>query len=188
MFIRSERLFLRPGWPEDWEELLTSIGDEAVVRNLAKAPWPYTAEDARGFAARPQDSRCPHFFVTVPTSSEPARIIGSVGLGVNDGEIELGYWIARDWWGRGYATEAARAVLKLAKTLGHRRISAGHFTDNPASGRVLIKVGFKPTGEVRSRFSLARGSEAPAVIHALTLGEPSDCDGGCDPDMAMRVA
>ena len=126
--------------------------------------------------------------MTVPTSSEPARFIGSVGLGVNDGEIELGYWIARDYWGRGYATEAARAVLKLAKTLGHRRISAGHFTDNPASGRVLTKVGFEPTGEVRSRFSLARGSEAPAVIHALTLGEPSDCDGGCDPDMAMRVA
>ena len=47
MFIRSERLFLRPGWPEDWQELLSRIADESVVRNLAKAPWPYTADDAR---------------------------------------------------------------------------------------------------------------------------------------------
>ncbi len=188
MFIRSERLFLRPGWPEDWEELLAGIGDEAVVRNLAKAPWPYTADDARWFSSKPQDQRCPHFFVTVPTSSEPARIIGGVGLALSDGEIELGYWIARDSWGRGYATEAARAVLRLARMLGHRRISAGHFADNPASGRVLNKVGFKPTGEVRPRFSCARGSEAPAVIHALELGLPSDCDGGGDPDMAMRAA
>ena len=188
MFIRSERLFLRPGWPEDWQELLAGIGDEAVVRNLAKAPWPYTADDARWFAARPQDPRCPHFFVTVPSSLEPARIIGSIGLGLNDGEIELGYWIARDHWGRGYATEAARAVLRLAGILGHRRITAGHFTDNPSSGRVLRKVGFEPTGEVRPRFSLARGCEVPAVIHALSLHDSSDCDGPDVPGLAMRVA
>ncbi len=188
MFIRTERLFLRPGWPEDWEELLAGIGDEVVVRNLAKAPWPYTVADARWFAARPQDPRCPHFFITVPTSAEPAQIIGSVGLGVNDGEIDLGYWIARDHWGRGYATEAARAVLRLAAMLGHRRIGAGHFTDNPASGRVLAKVGFVPTGEVRPRFSLARGSEVPAVIHALTLDQPCECDGEGDSDRTMRVA
>ncbi len=188
MFIRSERLFLRPGWPEDWEELLAGIGDEAVVRNLAKAPWPYTADDARWFSSQPQDPRCPHFFVTVPTSREPARIIGGVGLALNDGEIELGYWIARDSWGRGYATEAARAVLRLARTLGHSRISAGHFADNPASGKVLRKVGFAPTGELRPRYCVARGSDVPAVIHALTLGQPSDCDGGDKPDMVMRVA
>ena len=95
MFIRSERLFLRPGWPEDWEELLGRIGDEAVVRNLARAPWPYTADDARWFASQPQDSRCPHFFVTLPTSSAPAELIGCVGLAESDGEVELGYWLAR---------------------------------------------------------------------------------------------
>ena len=80
MFIRSERLFLRPGWPEDWEELLAGIADEAVVRNLAQVPWPYTAEDARDFLRQPQDPRCPHFFVTLPTGSAPAEIIGGVGL------------------------------------------------------------------------------------------------------------
>ena len=52
MFIRSERLFLRPGWPEDWQELLGQIDDESVARNLAQVPWPYTAEDARQFASQ----------------------------------------------------------------------------------------------------------------------------------------
>ncbi len=185
MFIRSERLFLRPGWPEDWQELLAGIGDEAVVRNLAKAPWPYTADHARDFAGKPQDARLPHFFVTLPSSSAPARIIGSVGLDRNeDGVVELGYWIARDHWGRGFATEAARAVLSLARTLGHRLVTAGHFTDNPASGRVLSKIGFKPTGEVRPRYCLSRGEKVPAVVHAAELGEPSDCDD----DMVARAA
>ena len=65
MFFRSERLFLRPGWPEDWQELLAQIADEAVVKNLAKAPWPYSADDARWFAAQEQDKRLPHFFAII---------------------------------------------------------------------------------------------------------------------------
>lgn len=169
MFIRSERLFLRPGWPEDWEELLTQISDEAVVRNLARAPWPYTAEDAKEFAQRPQERLLPHFLVTLPTA-EGARLIGSAGLGSDGRDVELGYWIAREHWGRGFATEAARAVLGLALALGHERVVAFHFADNPASGRVLAKAGFRPTGEKGMRFSLARGGEAPALRYAIDLG------------------
>lgn len=188
MFIRSERLFLRPGWPEDWEELLSRIADEAVVKNLARAPWPYTAQDARLFAQRQQDARCPHFFVTLPTSSAPAEIIGCVGLAHDGEEVELGYWFARPHWGKGYATEAARALLGLARTLGHRRLVAGHFIDNPASGRVLRKIGFRPTGSVRERFSLARGHAAPSVEHALELGGSDNCDGTGDAGPVMRAA
>ena len=184
MFIRSERLFLRPGWPEDWQELLARIDDEQVAKNLAKVPWPYTADDARWYASQPQHPRCPHFFVTLPTSSEPARIIGCVGLALDEGEVELGYWFARDSWGKGYATEATRAVIGLARTLGHRKLVAGQFVDNPASGRVLRKAGFKPTGQVRKRFSLARGCDVDSVEHGLELAEPGNCD---DP-ATMRVA
>ena len=57
MFIRSERLFLRPAWAEDWADVLAAISDEAVLRNLARAPWPYRAEDAQWFVNRPQDLR-----------------------------------------------------------------------------------------------------------------------------------
>ena len=186
MFIRSERLFLRPGWPEDWPELLARIGDEGVVKNLAKAPWPYTEGDARTFAEKPQDARCPHFFVTLPTSTAPAELIGCVGLASDGKEIELGYWFGREHWNRGYATEAARAVLRLARTLGHRRIVAKHFTDNPASGRVLAKLGFSATGEVIPSYSLARGCAAPAQVHTIEFGASSDCDG--DLVEGMRAA
>ena len=79
MFIRSERLFLRPGWPEDWSELHGQVADEAIVRNLAKAPWPYTAEAAREFASLPQQPRYPHFMITLPTG-EGSRLIGAIGL------------------------------------------------------------------------------------------------------------
>ena len=186
MFIRSERLFLRPAWPEDWEELLGVIAAEAIVRNLARAPWPYGPDHARDFAARPQDSRLPNFFVSTASNGE---LIGSVGLGRDDeGRTELGYWIARNHWGKGYAPEAARAVLRLARTLGHRRLVAGHFIDNPASGRVLAKVGFRPTGAINRRFSLGRGHEVESVEYATDLGAASDCDGAGDTWAAMRAA
>jgi RimJ/RimL family protein N-acetyltransferase len=186
VFIRSERLFLRPAWPEDWEELLGLIADEKIVRNLARAPWPYRPDHARDFTARPQDQRLPNFFVSTAANGE---LIGSVGLGRDDeGRTELGYWIARPHWGNGYAPEAARAVLRLAKTLGHRRVVAGHFVDNPASGRVLAKVGFRPTGVINKRFSLARGCEVESVEYATDLGAASDCDGADDSWAAMRAA
>lgn len=174
MFHRSERLFLRPAFPEDGEAILAGIGDEGIVRNLARAPWPYSLHDARAFAERPQDPRLPHFLVTLPGHG----VIGSAGLGAHvtesGAEPELGYWIARDHWGRGYATEAAGAVLRIARTLGHRRLTAGHFTDNPASGRVLRKLGFVPTGRIARRYSCGRGEMAESAEYALDLGAGED--------------
>lgn len=189
MFIRSERLFLRPGWPEDWEEALDLLNDEAVVRNLATAPWPYTDEDARAYIARPRERLLPHFFITLPCS-DGAKLIGSIGLGRDGDEVELGYWIARAHWGQGYATEATRAVLRLAGALGHGRIVASHFADNAASGRVLEKAGFRAIG-TRLRYSAGRGGEAPAVVHAVSLDAPLGSGGdGSDSDgaAAMRAA
>ena len=170
MFHRSERLFLRPAFPEDCGAILAGIGEESIVRNLARAPWPYTMDDARNFAALPQDMRLPHFLVTVPGKG----VIGSAGMGEHEGEPELGYWIAREHWGQGYATEAAGAVLQVARALGHRRVVAGHFVDNPASGKVLRKLGFVPTGRPGKRFSLARGCMVESIEYALDLEADMD--------------
>lgn len=167
MFHRSERLFLRPPFPEDWQAILLRLNDEEVARNLGRAPWPYGEADARSFAAMKQDPRLPHFLVTLPG----VGVIGSAGLGEHDGRPEIGYWIGRDFWGQGYATEAGRAVISIARTLGHRRLTAGHFVDNPASGKVLRKLGFRATGQVRQRHSLARGGEVASVEFELDLGE-----------------
>ena len=76
----------------------------------------------------------------------------------------MGYWIAREHWGRGFATEAATALLAIADTLGIERLEASYFSDNPASGRVLEKLGFKPTGLRAPRYSCARGGETEAVL------------------------
>lgn len=177
MFMRSERLFLRPGWPEDWRDLLDRIADEAVVRNLATAPWPYGEEHARAWLAERSEPLLPRLLVTLPGGSG-AELLGCVGLHRADSDIELGYWIARRHWGRGYATEAVRALLSLARAIGHGRIAAYHFTDNAASGRVLTRLGFRPNGRCGPRYSLARGSLADAVGWDIELGDGLDGDGG----------
>ena len=183
MFIRSERLFLRPGWPEDQDELVSQMADEHVVRHLARAPWPYTADDARSFLAQSQDSRLPHFLITRPHGGG-SELIGGVGLSGHRGEVNLGYWIGRQHWGQGFAREAASALLRLAETLGHGRIVAHHFIDNPASGRVLKAVGFRPTGRTMPLFSAGRGESAPGRECAIELG---GCGGlGDDDKSGMR--
>lgn len=188
MFIRTERLFLRPGWPEDWRDIEAGITDLGVIRNLSSPPWPYTEDHAREFAARTQEHKAPHFLVTLPDNRE-AGVIGVTGLARRDNGIELGYWFAREHWGQGYATEAARAVVGLARTLGHHRLNSGHYLDNPASGRVLAKVGFRPTGEIDQHHNPARGVTVPVRRMAIDL--TSSDDGGSDgePDMPrLRAA
>lgn len=178
MFIRSERLFLRPAWPEDCEELIALVTDESVARDIATTQWPSSVEDARRFITRPGDRLLPHFFITLPTA-DGARPIGSIGLFRDAEDVELGYWIGRRHWGQGYATEATRAVLGLARAIGHRRIFATHFADNAASARVLEKTGFRRTSRSNSR----KGIAAPSVTFAVDLGEP--CTGE---DPVMRAA
>ena len=183
MFIRSERLFLRPGWPEDWTELLGVIGNEAFVRKLARGTSPYTMGDAIAAARRPQGKLLPHFFVTLPTG-EGAKLIGSIWLDQVEDEVELGYWIGRGFCGQGYATEAVHAVLGLAAMLGHRRICAVHFPGNPASRRVLEKAGFRPTREREMRVSLEQG----AVVACAGDGLEIIGSGVVEDNQLMRAA
>jgi RimJ/RimL family protein N-acetyltransferase len=178
MFHVTQRLLLRPAWPEDWEALFGGIADQGVVRNLARAPWPYLPEHAREFVARGQDPRMPNFLMTLP-GPQGSQIIGSIGFGETTSGVEIGYWIARPYWGQGYATEAGRGLLEVARLLGFERLEAGHFLDNPASGRVLRKLGFQPTGKVAKRFSCARGEEVDCALFALDLDEVD-----CTPQMA----
>jgi len=165
MFARTERLMLRPGWTEDAPALARAIGERAIVRNLAMAPWPYELADAERFLAREPDPLLPDLLMFVRTRGAP-RLIGGMGLHRDAaGEAELGYWIARPYWGLGFATEAGRAVVALAhRSLKLPRIVAGHYLDNPASGRVLRKLGFRPTGEIARRRSLGRAAEVPCAL------------------------
>ena len=179
VFHRSERLLLRPIWPEDWQGVLAGIADEGVVRNLARAPWPYEEKDARAFTALPIDPMCPRFIIT---RARDAAVVGCIGIDplppgeADPATVELGYWIARQHWGQGFATEAGRAVLSIARTLGYQRVVGSHFLDNPASGKVLEKLGFQPTGRVVERHSCARGENAPTAEYAIELAVTEACD------------
>lgn len=172
MFAVTKRLLLRPGWSDDAPAMARAIADEQIVRNLARAPWPYGLEDAQKHLAAMASAKLP---VMLITKRDNAEIVGILGFDRMDtGEIELGYWIARKHWNRGYATEACRAALDIIKMLGFDRVVAGHFADNPASGRVLRKLGFVPNGETVMRHSCGRGEEAEVLMYALDLGEVAD--------------
>ncbi|RYY24816.1 MAG: N-acetyltransferase [Sphingomonadales bacterium] len=177
---------LRPAWAEDAPILAQAIGHEEVVCNLARAPWPYPIEAAETFAGsfdNPGEAK----FLAFEHIDGQLRLIGGMGVSaLKDEPHELGYWITPDAWGRGYATEAAAGVLRAAKATGVRRVTAGHFIDNPASGRVLRKLGFRPTGRIVPTYSRGRGAEVPAARYALDLAE-DDHLGGIDPDARMAA-
>lgn len=174
MFARTDRLLLRPGWAEDAPALARAIADEAIVRNLSTAPWPYGVAEAKAFLAAPRDPVLPGFLITERTGAAP-RLIGACGFGRrSSGAVELGYWIARGHWNRGLATEAGRALVEIARTLKLRQLEASHFVDNPASGRVLEKLGFSATGLSAERHSCARNGEAMSRLFRLVLGEEAE--------------
>lgn len=169
MFLRTERLFLRPAWIEDSAELARAIGHQAIARMLARVPWPYGIEDARNWISASRDPSLPNLLVTLP--DEGGRIVGGCGLHLNEGQVEAGYWIEPDSWGRGYASEALRGLASLAHLAGHRRLVSRHAADNPASGRVLRKAGFVPTGRIGPIHSAGRGPRIEAPEYALELGQ-----------------
>ena len=194
MFARTERLLLRPGWIEDASEVHAGMDDEAIAKNLARVPWPYGMDDARAFLSLPRDAAEPSFLISLRTGGAP-RIIGGVGISELDGEMNLGYWIARPYWGLGFATEAAGAVLRIARAMALPPLVASHMVDNPASGRVLRKIGFRPTGRIVKRFSLARGEDVAMVEYAESDEDVCIQDNRCaftaqdgtDPRRAIRL-
>ncbi len=170
MFARTNRLTLRPAWPEDAPALARAIGHETVTRMLMRVPFPYAVGDAEAFCTLPRGAHEPRFLIESHDGAAPA-LIG--GIAIDDqggGDMLLGYWLTPSAWGRGYATEAGRAVVDMARhALPLRRLTAWHFADNPASGAVLRKLGFRASGKTVMRESAARREAAPAVSYDLDL-------------------
>ncbi|SEN32261.1 Protein N-acetyltransferase, RimJ/RimL family [Sphingomonas gellani] len=190
MFARTARLTLRPGWPEDAPALFDAIAHEAVATRLAHVPWPYRIDHARDWlapdAAATGASTYRMLILAHDRGPSPV-LIGGIGLRHEGGKrghaAELGYWLTPAAWGRGYATEAGRQVVAIARdALGYRRLVAHHHLDNPASGRVLRKLGFRESGRA-ARPSLARRAIVDSAAYALDL----DSDGGDRPAMPLAA-
>ncbi len=175
MFARTDRLLLRPGFAEDARALALALGDERVTRNLSHVPHPYGMADAQDWLTVEHPPLLPHMVMTRRTQGVP-DIIGGIGFNATtDGQIEIGYWVRRDCWGFGYASEAARAAMAMARAHNLPPIHAVHYVDNPASGRVLAKIGFRATGARTIRYSRARSGPVEAIVMVEDMAEPMQC-------------
>jgi RimJ/RimL family protein N-acetyltransferase len=139
--LETERLTLRPLRRTDAPEFTRLAGDWGVASMTSDIPYPFTETQARGWLTPVRAE------VRFGIERE-GRLIGGVGFYRRaSGAAELGFWLGRPWWGRGYATEAAQAVVRHGFR-SHRLpgFTSAHFVDNPASGRVLAKLGFESAG------------------------------------------
>jgi RimJ/RimL family protein N-acetyltransferase len=144
--LETARLKLRPYSEADIAELVALIGARKVAATTLRIAHPYTEQDARAFLALAQE---PGKIWLATTLRSDGRQIGGVGLRVEDPHqhAELGYWLGVPYWRQGYATEAACEMLRYGFVeLGLHRIFASHFRHNPASGRILVKLGMRYEG------------------------------------------
>ena len=144
--LETERLLIRPYREADIPELLPLIGTREVAATTLRIAHPYTEQDARAFLELAKE---PDKLWLAITLRADGRQIGGIGLRIEPQHqhAELGYWLGVPYWGRGYATEAAREVLRYGfEDLRLHRIFASHFKHNPASGNALKKLGMRYEG------------------------------------------
>ena len=158
--LRTERLTLRPFSLADAPAVQKLVGEYEIALNTLMIPHPYPeggAEEWIGRHKEQYEKDLVHHFAL-----DDGQLVGAMSLEKKEpGIAELGYWVGKPFWRRGYATEAGRAVLRYGfEQCGLHRIFACHFTRNPASGRVLQKIGMMREGAMRQ--------------HVVKWGEPLD--------------
>jgi len=164
--VESERLILRPPRHADIQAMAVWLGDFQVSRNLAQVPHPYGEADAEDFIAKRGRHGDGHY-VFVITRKADHVFMGCIGLHLEAEGYEFGYWLGKPFWGMGYATEAAQALVHFAfESLDAPFVWAGWFHDNPASGHVLAKLGGRHNGS-KMRLSVARGVKV--MCHEMLL-------------------
>ena len=148
--LETDRLILRPFVADDAPEVMRLAGDELIATTTLNIPHPYDNAMAESWIATHQEGfdegRLVNFAIT---RREDDRLLGAIGLVVapEHERAELGYWVGREHWSQGYATEAAHAVVRHGfEAMGLNRIVARHMSRNPASGRVLEKIGMRHEG------------------------------------------
>lgn len=143
--LKTERLTLRMPCREDLAALVPLISDYDVAKNLAVVPHPYTEADGAGWLERMAERKAADGDDWAVLHD--GAFIGICSVTRYQGRLSLGYWLGKPYWGRGYATEAAEVVVSYAfATHDAFALVSGYFVDNPASGRVLEKLGFEPAG------------------------------------------
>ena len=165
--ITTPHLCLRPLTAADAPEITRLAGDWDIARMTALIPHPYTLADAQSFIAAVDDAN------TFAIERDGA-LVGCCGARPVSGTYEIGYWVGKPYWGRGMATQAARALIAHLRTREPGCvITISHMTENEASARVIQKLGFRRTGE-KQTFCVARAAPVPS----LTYRYPQDASAG----------
>ena len=154
--LETDRLLLRPLVPEDAQTVARLAGRREIADTTLSIPHPCSEQQAQEWialrAAQGNPAKQIAFGITIKADGQ---LIGAAGLGDIDPEhchAEMGFWIGVEWWGKGFASEAAAAVLRHGfEGLKLNRICANHMVRNPASARVLEKVGMRREGLQRQR-------------------------------------
>lgn len=162
--IQTKRLVLRPPALSDAARISLLAGDYDVASMTGTIPHPYSEQQAAEWI----ESVTAGEEGVVLGIEHNGQLIGCTGYrAFGDDHAELGYWIGKPYWGQGYATEAVGALIAHAFDMdGFDYLTAGHFVDNPASERVIRKLGFAAKGgEVRE--CAARGAKTHCMTYCL---------------------
>jgi len=167
--LETERLVLRSPCLADVKAIAALANDRRIAENTLRIPHPYRLADAEAFVAAANGGEQETVFLT--TLRQDGSVLGACGIAMLDGKTpEIGYWLGVPYWGNGYATEAARALIDYAFTQhDHQQLVAGARVSNPASRRVLEKCGFQWTGVGLYRIR-AIASSAPVDRFRLDRG------------------
>ena len=173
--LETERLLLREFLIADAPVVQRLAGDERISRTTF-VPHPY--EDgmaAEWIRSQARDYRAGKAINFAIVAMEEGTLVGSIGLRLSPTHRrgELGYWIGVPYWGRGYCTEAGRAVVRWAfEALDLHRVCAPHFASNPASGRVLEKIGMRAEGHLRDHY-FRDGKYEDSVFWGILRSDPA---------------
>ncbi len=170
--IKTERLTLRQLTLEDAPALSRLVSDYDISRMTGSFPYPLPLLSAEFRIMYLRARRRQRLAYPYAITRNGGELMGMADLFRDspDAVLEIGYWTGKPFWGQGYVSEAARAIIDEARTqLGAKSIVAGAFSDNPASLRVLKKLGFVPTGETQMYFSMGRMEKAHSLSFHLNI-------------------
>jgi len=172
--FETERLVLRPFTLDDAPDVARLAGDPLIADTTAKLPHPYENKHAESWIGTHAEGFEKGTLLNVAiTDREDGVLYGTTGLSIRTEHrrAELGYWVGVPHWGNGYATEASRALVDWAFSDGNlNRVMARHMARNPASGRVMEKLGMRLEGTLRRHVS--RGDDFDdIVIYSILASE-----------------
>lgn len=143
--IETERLILSKLEDKDIPFIVEYLQHRIYSDLTSNIPYPYTESDARFWLRMSKDAFENNTGYTFGIRNKEGHIIGAIGLhDREDDKAELGYWLGIPYWNKGYVTEAAKAIVDFGfNELGFHKIFATHFIHNPASGRIMEKIGME---------------------------------------------